>query len=235
MSESITARELREYENITASERREYQDVTARERSKYERMWRHDEYRTVSPAVNILPHIWSRYDGLRGGFTDFGVGTGRALAFVAQTQRFSCLGVDIAHNCLDPDLAGALPLLVTNLSSLWWMHLRPKMLEHGSAISPVQASGWCIDVLEHIDPSQINMAIRSLAAFASSGCYVRIANFPEGHGNQLIGEPLHLICEDAGWWKDRLQRAFVKAEQLHFEADECPPRYSFWCTGSLYD
>lgn len=203
--------------------------TAARERAKYNAIWKHHEYRHTSPAEKVMPFVWKYFERLNGVFIDYGCGTGRALKLVKDTGQFRCLGIDIASNCLDDDIAGEFPLLIGDFADLSQSGLRT-----AHYTPSVRANcGWCVDVLEHLDPAVLSYALVAMAEWSPDLMYFRIANFPEGHGPLLINEPLHLIFEDSHWWRDELCKHFRYVEQLFLEIDEVPERYSFMCSNTV--
>ena len=187
------------------------------ERYKYEEMWKFHQYRTTSPAEVICDHIATlfRANYISGSrLIDFGCGTGRILDHFIDAG-YDVLGVDIAHNCLDEAMRQRVPLLIADLTSL------PKSVKGDFGI--------CVDVLEHLPPSQVNAAIDNIARAAPHGCFIRVANFPETHGQNLIAEDLHLTLWCRNTWESELRKSFDGVAYLPLKEDSKPERYSFWC------
>jgi SAM-dependent methyltransferase len=63
----------------------------------------------------------------------------------------------------------------------------------------------CMDVLEHIDPLQIEETIQALAGLAPIA-FFGIAN----HSDVLNGIELHLITEDSSWWVNLLAKYYKR-------------------------
>lgn len=232
--------------------------IAAEERLKYQEVWSHADYRHISPTVAVMPHIWKFFEWTcnqleAGTFVDFGCGTGRALKCVAEMEnprlhiqpinfgapipgseeiyypkKFACLGIDTAYNCLDAEVVGSFPFLICDLAQLPWAHWTPTNQE-------AAACGWCVDVLEHINPAVIDDVIAGLQAWAGDLCYVRIADFPETHSAAFGTPQLHLIQADEDWWKERLQHHFGDSgvRRIWLDLDAAPPRYSFVCGAAV--
>lgn len=201
------------------------------ERKKYRMIWDYPEYRVNSPAVIALPSVWHFYERHKNGtFVDFGCGTGRALKFVVNTNRFRCLGVDTATNCLDPDVVGRVPLLVSDLALIPWAGFGP--ITSALPKSDFINAGMCVDVLEHLAPAVLDDALTAIANWAGDLCYFRIANFEETHGPAAGGAQLHQIFQDADWWSEKLEAHFNCVRRLVLDIDAAPERYSFICGSS---
>lgn len=185
------------------------------ERTKYQTIWTHDEYRQISPAEVIIGEIYAALPG-QGTLIDFGCGTGRATLQLNQTGRFNVVGVDIAYNALDEAAQGAFPFVVSAIEEL------PRGLLRADF-------GVCVDVLEHLPRDRLGMAVHRMASCVDGVCFIRVANFPESHGGQFIGEPLHLSLMGAEEWHSALYWHFRKVERIWLDADEAPERYTFIC------
>lgn len=74
---------------------------------------------------------------------------------------------------------------------------------------------YCMDVLEHIPPEEIDATLQALVNLAPVSLY-GIAN----HSDVIDGVELHLIQEDSKWWKAKLSE-YYKEVKLTYE----PLRY----------
>lgn len=186
------------------------------EQQKYERIWEHPEYREISPAEVVFQAINAYLPGY-GLLLDFGCGTGRAMLMLKQTGRFQVAGVDIAYNALDDAAKGQFPFIVSAIEDLPRGLLRAQY-------------GVCVDVLEHLPPGRVGMALHRIASAVSGSCFIRVANFPESHGGQFVGEPLHLSLMNSEEWTRNLEFHFRKVERIWLDEDEAPERYTFICS-----
>lgn len=131
---------------------------------------------------------------------DLGTGTGRAALALAK-DGYDVTLVDIADNCLDPDVAEIAPPVV--LACLWDDDLQLRVGRHDFAV--------CVDVLEHIPPEKVDAVLDNIFAVSDHG-YLGIACFQDT-GGRLVGEPLHLTVESPEWWRKKIgDRAQVRKE-----------------------
>lgn len=158
-------------------------DETLSEKEKYFRMWSMLSYRQDSPAERIVDTILEQLRPI-GRVVDFGCGTGRAAARIA-AKGYDVLLVDFASNCRDEE-AGDLPFVELDLSEP--MPLREKF-------------GYCIDVMEHIPPDQVDAVIRNIMGSASK-VFFQISTVDDRMGT-LIGKHLHLSVHEHGWWREK--------------------------------
>lgn len=155
----------------------------AREAEKYRQIWNVPGYRVYSPGEQLVNEAFGLLD-MKGKVIDFGCGSGRALkAF--QEKGLEVLGVDIAVNCLNPDIN--VPLCI---SPLW-------------SLPDIKGDfGFCTDVMEHIPPEYVDDVLRGIKKSVSK-VYFQIATIPDGFGD-LIGERLHLTVKPTKWWLETL-------------------------------
>lgn len=218
------------------------------EREKYEEVWKHEEYRAVSPAETVLdyftgilpyigdpahyprralsvgllpPHQSAADRHVPPSIIDFGCGTGRATLALAD-MGFPVLGVDIADNALDEAVRGRFPFLCAPLT------------QNLSAFLEADY-GLCVDVLEHLPISELDDAVAAIASCVTRLAFIRVANFPESHGDQFCGEQLHLSLMDSDAWEAALSRRFAWVKRIWLEEDAAPERYTFVCMPHKYD
>lgn len=69
---------------------------------------------------------------------------------------------------------------------------------------------YCMDVLEHIEPSEIEKTLEALSKL-SSHALLGIAN----HSDVLEGVELHLIQEDSKWWENLLKKYYKQVVKTY--------------------
>lgn len=164
------------------------------ERAKYEAMWSRPQYRTVAPGEDAAL-TFLRQAQLKPGaeVIDFGCGTGRGAALIAQLAEAKVQMLDFAANCLDENVrvevdAGRLAFTQHDL-------LKP---------SPYQAEyGYCTDVMEHLPPEQVDRVLVNILQ-AAQHVFFQISCVDDQLG-ALIGQPLHLTVQPYAWWHAKLQ------------------------------
>ncbi len=168
------------------------------EACKYRKAWGTEkrEYASYSPGLdhsgsnNFLDFF--QENGVKT-ILDAGIGSGK-LSKKMLDLGFDCHGLDIADNCLDPDMAYLKDKILT-VGPLWDVSL----FESGSFDAVV-----CTDVMEHIQESYINRIIGNFSIWTKKYVFLQIALLPDNFG-QLIGESLHLTVKPKGWWDERLR------------------------------
>ena len=79
---------------------------------------------------------------------------------------------------------------------------------------------YCMDVLEHIDPEEIDQNLAKLSRHADKALY-GIAN----HSDIWDGVELHLIQQPAAWWFEKLQKYYsevsIVEQGYRFNMFEC--------------
>ena len=158
-------------------------DEALSEKEKYHRMWSMLSYRQDSPAERIVDTILKQLQPT-GRIIDFGCGTGRAAARISAKGHDVVL-VDFASNCRDEEAAG-LPFIELDLSEP--MPLRERF-------------GYCIDVMEHIPPDQVDNVIRNIMGSASS-VFFQISTVSDKMG-AMINRSLHLSVHPHKWWREK--------------------------------
>lgn len=159
--------------------------VAEREAWKYRQMWADDCYRNA-PGLEHVGQAWELMALETGAkVVDFGCGTGRSLASFRDLGA-AVLGVDIATNCMDPELT--IPLCI---APLWEAKVS------GDA-------GYCTDVMEHIPPEFVERTLNNIMASVPK-CFFRI-DFDKDQCGAVIGETLHLSVHSFEWWRDTFRR-----------------------------
>lgn len=170
----------------------------ADEAEKYRKMWDNEDYRRISPGEELVPLAY-RSLGMEPGASvvDFGCGPGRATKLL-QSLGCEVLGVDIAMNCLDPDVD--VPL---RIACLWDL---PGDV-HGDY-------GLCCDVMEHIPSEHVDAVLSGIRKATSKGAFFNISFEPDAFGPAVLGEPLHLTIRSPSWWADALGKHWRHVEHL---------------------
>lgn len=174
-------------------------DVREREAAKYARMWSIPEYRRLSPGEELISLFMAR-SGIRHGQTviDFGCGTGRP-ALRMQNAGLRVTGVDLIREALDPVPAERINFVE---ACLW--DLPPNLRADW---------GFCTDVMEHVPPEKVPLALTHIHGACEAGCFFQIATFRDGFGRR-IGETLHETVQPRSWWFQMLRRHWRDVEIL---------------------
>lgn len=161
-------------------------DLTEKERRKYEKIWNLPRYRDYSPGEELVDIAIESLGMEPGTLIDFGCGTGRA-AKKFEDKGYSVIGVDLAQNCLDQDIA--IPFYTAclwDLPAMWSDY------------------GFCTDVMEHIPEEKVLSVFSAIRLRTEKGCFFQIHTAQDGFGAQ-IGEILHLTVKNGEWWKDQAE------------------------------
>lgn len=177
------------------------------ERSKYERMWAVEDYRRTSPAQRDLERFFSMCEALQPQTVlDLGCGTGRA-ALELFLQGMQVAMVDIAANCLDPEVRSFVDHppedrkgQFTFTEACAW-DLKPAL---GS-----KTWDWvfCFDVMEHIPEERVDAVLEEASRHMVLGGFFQICTTHDGFGRR-IGETLHLTVKPNEWWLEKLGKHF---------------------------
>jgi SAM-dependent methyltransferase len=164
------------------------------EQDKYKRMWDIPDYRNVSPGEIVAPIACLRMDIRPSDHVlDFGCGTGRGGWRIALYRQCDVTLLDFAENCLDAEVKDSIGPRFT--------------FRQADLTRPIPASGtkgFCADVMEHIEPEQVDAVLEHITACVDQ-CFFQISLVPDNMG-ALIGQPLHLSVHPHGWWVGKLSK-----------------------------
>ncbi|QDU44371.1 Mg-protoporphyrin IX methyl transferase [Symmachiella dynata] len=171
------------------------------ERRKYEQVWQCDDYRRFSPGLQGAQLVdligYFRQHQVRT-ILDAGCGSGQLMQQIMTEfpEEFDLHGFDISANCLDPFFDAIRDEILT-VGCLW------NLAEFGEIYDGV----ICTDVMEHIPTHQVPACLENLRQCTAKAAYFGIALFPDGYGQKILGEPLHLTVKEPQWWISAIQRA----------------------------
>lgn len=185
--------------------------IALREQEKYEEVWRHPEYRQMSPGLKEVNDFWLRVKPQPNqSLNDYGAGACHATA-VFSRQGLNVLAIDIAGNAREH------PQVPFVQACLWDM---------GPAVS-ASDYGYCCDVMEHIPPHYVLTVIEAIARRTKVAAWFRIATAPDRMGPKLVNEPLHLTVETDVWWHYALLKSFKLVTAMrhkgHVVVFDCRP------------
>lgn len=174
------------------------------ERRKYEKMWGVKEYRLFAPGET---HAQDALEDMPEGakVIDFGAGTGRGALKIHEAGH-PVVMIDLADNCLDPEVKKKLN---PDFTLLWWC-LWDELHVKGDY-------GYCTDVLEHIPPEKVDAVLDNIKRAVPHG-YLNISTIQDSFG-QVIGEPLHLTVEPWDFWVEKAQERW-KVRKVKIDAGE---------------
>jgi len=182
------------------------------ERRKYERVWEHDDYRRFSPGLRGAQLV-SLIDFFREhqvhSLLDAGCGGGQLMRQIMQEfpGEFQVRGFDISANCLDADFDEIRDQILT-VGCLW--NLADYGVIHDGLI--------CTDVMEHIPTVKVSQTLNHIFRSTGKAAYFGIALFPDGYGQKILGEPLHLTVKEPQWWLKALTEAGFQVARHLVEA-----------------
>lgn len=160
------------------------------ERNKYKKAWNHDDYRKYAPGEHLtVPFLLAVKPKKDQSIIDFGTGTGRS-AFFFHGCGYDVKMVDIADNCLDPEVQEAIGDKLT-VACLWDSNI------------PSGDIGYCTDVMEHIPPNEVDAVLQNIMAHCKK-CFFNI-HVTKDHFGEVLKETLHLTVRPFEWWRDKLQ------------------------------
>ncbi len=190
------------------------------ERRKYEQVWKSDEYRQFSPGLRGAELVelvdFFRTHGVRS-ILDAGCGSGQLMRqlITEYGREFDVHGFDISANCLDPWFDDVRDEVLT-VGCLW------NLADYGRSYDGI----ICTDVMEHIPTDRVPETLDNLRRCTQNAGYFGIALFPDGYGQKLLGEPLHLTVKEPAWWISELQRA--RYTVLRALAENAPDGQPLW-------
>lgn len=175
------------------------------EKQKYLKTWGLDAYRNYAPGEHLVYDFMGVVKPRAGAeILDLGTGTGRA-ALRLHNLGYQVIPVDIAENCLDPqvrdELAGKLVI-----QYLW------DDLPTCKQINKLELDnyGFCTDVMEHIPPEKVDDTLANFARHIRH-LFFQIC-FRKDHFGEEVGEDLHLTVRSFKWWLNKLS---LYGEVLH--------------------
>lgn len=186
-------------------------DLAEVERDKYRRMWAEPCYHIGSPGERAVP-LCLKSLPMQPGETvvDAGAGSGRGAVQLVNAGLDVTL-LDFCHEAVEPP-AKDLPYID---AVLWEL--------------PPLSFDWvyCVDVLEHIPPTQVEAVLDGLARSSTKGAFLQICCVEDGCG-AAIGETLHLTVHPPSWWKPFIEARWpILADLSH----DC---YAIYATGPAY-
>lgn len=190
------------------------QPTTETERRKYERVWSEiPDYRVNSPGEQMLmPWLKIVKPKPHATIIDFGCGCGRA-PMVMGLMGFRVTMVDIADNCLDPDVRELVDRGQMTFHSFDFSAPLPgkEFRDWGNLAAD---HGYCCDVMEHIPPERVDDTIANILACVSDAFF--LVNFHEDHFGADIGDTLHLTVRPFSWWRDKFREhgTLIEARDL---------------------
>lgn len=180
-----------------------YENLT--EREKYQLMWNIPTYRAVAPGEHVVD-TFLEVAKPDGKIIDFGCGTGRAGVKLAETNEV--ILIDFTDNCRDQE-ALCLPFIQADLTNE----------------IPVKADyGFCTDVMEHIEPINVERVIENIRKSAKN-VFFQISLVEDGFG-AVIGQPLHLSVHPYNWWLEKFKQLGYNVEW----SEDCGNAAMFYLT-----
>lgn len=191
------------------------------EKAKYEKMWAIADYRKVAPGEHAAQHFLQLVGPKAGDeVIDFGCGTGRGALGLWVFGGMKVTMVDIASNCLDPDLVLGIENNPDKLSFIEHDLTKPLELEQPKKY------GYCTDVMEHIPEEQVDAVLKTILN-AAEKVFFRISTTNDVMGPKHIGEHLHLTVKDYTWWAKK----FLDHEVTILDSARHSGAVDFYVTG----
>ena len=184
--------------------------LKTQERRKYEKCWNLNDYRKMAPGEVLVQDVLSDIPS-GGKVIDFGTGTGRG-AKIIHDHGHPVVMIDLADNCLDPDVKKALDPNFRFIEECLWDELY---------ITGDYA--YCTDVLEHIPTEKVDDVLKNIVKSCPKG-YLNISTIDDYFG-KITGEPLHLTVEPWSWWVEKVGE-FTTVAKLRIN----PTSVSIWFT-----
>jgi SAM-dependent methyltransferase len=165
--------------------------IKTKEQRKYEKMWEIDDYRVISPGEQAAHDFLAQAKMPKNAeCIDFGCGTGRGGLMIALFGQAIVTLLDFAENALDDDVV---EITKTQPDRLQW--LQADLVKPIPKVAPY---GFCTDVMEHLPPEEVNIAIRNMMQSANH-IFFQISTVDDVMGER-IGEALHLTVRPYEWW-----------------------------------
>lgn len=154
----------------------------------YDKIFENKKYNLSDKIKIAWVEDWIKRDGFR---TILDVGCGRGH-YLKALKGYKITGLEPSKYLCEHGLQGLPDILHGGLpyaTHRYWEAL------------------YCMDVLEHISPHQLDEVIISLSKLAPVAL-IGVAN----HSDIWEGVELHLVQEDAVWWKKRLEQHYKNVE-----------------------
>ena len=84
--------------------------------------------------------------------------------------------------------------------------------------------GYCSDVLEHLQPEEVDGALRTIFLHADCGAFINVGTGPDAWVEDGVRHELHLTVESASWWADKLK----EYGRISFAGELIPVKNSFF-------
>jgi SAM-dependent methyltransferase len=163
----------------------------ARERDLYAGIWDDlPQYADVAPGERYVS-VLRDHCPPPATVLDAGTGSGKGALALARAG-YAVVLCDLTAAGLVEE-ARALPFAE---ACLW----RPLAAQ---GLAPVDAV-YCTDVLEHLPPQLVLLAVDRMLSLARRGVLISVALHADGFG-VWVGRPLHLTVESFLWWRDSLR------------------------------
>ena len=167
----------------------------------YAKMYQHPEYRMRQWRRDALSVYLTR--NMPSNILDVGCGRGESLKVAREC------GVVIAHGCeIVESLCGP----------------QVTYLPEGAVKLPFRDNHYqmvvCMDVLEHLEPEEVPLAIQELRRVAAWKMFVSVPHKQERNG-------LHLTVEPREWWIDQLSKV-GEVEVIDLPVPEIKQPYTFF-------
>ncbi len=167
------------------------------ERTKYEKVWRDPRYRKTSPGEEAAQTFLQQAKPLADSTCiDFGCGTGRGGLIISLFGNMIVTLLDFAENALDEDVMNA---TVTQPHRISWLQA-----DLNENIPIATAYGFCVDVMEHIPPGEVDQVLGNILCSANH-VFFQIACADDIMGEH-IDETLHLSVHTYEWWIRKLKK-----------------------------